>query len=245
LVSQSTTRGLLAGLPVTERLRSAASAASLARWALASTALAPLAMIAAWLAAEALQPAAYSPLHSSISGLAALGAADRWIVTSALFLVGACYVVTACCLAGVRRPARLVLLIASVSSFGIAYAPQPAHGSSPQHLAWTSLGAAAITVWPAFTASRATNPPLILRARTAAAVSVVFLALTAWLIVETQHDAALGLAERLVTSIQMTWPFIVALALRRKSGHSPLNVGARAQTAWHSTHPNGVVRSEW
>ena len=165
--------------------------------------------------AEALQPPSYSPLHSSISGLAALGATDRWIVTGALFLVGACYLVTAGCLPRLRRPARIVLLIAGISSIGIAFSPQPADGSSAMHMVWTCVGAAAITIWPAFTASRAPSPPVILRARGAVAVTAVFLVLSAWLMAETQHGSALGLTERLVPGVQITWPFIVALALRR------------------------------
>jgi hypothetical protein len=84
------------------------------------------------------------------------------------------------------------------------------------HLVWTCLGAAAITVWPAFTASRAPSPPLILRARGVAAVTVVFLVLSAWLMAETQHGSALGLTERLVPGLQITWPFVVALALRKQ-----------------------------
>jgi len=218
LVSDSTSRGLVAGLPIAARLRPASSRASLSRWAVVSTALAPLVMIGAWLVAEALQPPSYSPLHSSISGLAALGATDRWIVTSALFLVGACYLVTAACLPGQRAPSRIVLLIAGLSSVGIAVSPQPVQGTNPQHLVWTSLGAVAIAIWPAFTASRAASPPLILQARGAAAVTVVFLVLLAWLIAETQHGAALGLTERLVTGLQMTWAFIVALALKKAQG---------------------------
>jgi len=214
LVSQSISRSLLAGLPIPACLR-LASSASLARWAVVSTALPPLVMLGAWLVADALQPSSYSPLQSSISGLAALGATDRWIVTSALFLVGACYFVTAGCLQSLRMPARTVLLIAGVSSIGIAISPQPVHGSNAQHLVWTSLGAAAITVWPAFTASRAPSPPLILRARSPAAVTVVFLVLLAWLIAETQHGTVLGLAERLVSGTQITWPFVVALTLQK------------------------------
>jgi hypothetical membrane protein len=213
LVSQSTSRGLIAGLPIAVRLRLSSPGASVARWAAVSTALAPLAMIAAWLVAEALQPPSYSPLHSSISGLAALGATDRWIVTGALLLVGACYFVTAAALPGVRAAARIVLMVAGVCSIGIAVSPQPVDGSNPQHLVWTSLGAAAITVWPAFTASRAPAPPLILRPRAVAVVTVVFLVLSAWLVAETQHGSALGLTERLVSGIQITWPFIVILAL--------------------------------
>ena len=214
MVAQSTSRGLLASLPIAARLRPASTGASLVRWAVVSTALAPLAMIAAWLVAEALQPPSYSLLRSSISGLAALGATDRWIVTSALLLVGACYFVTAVCLPGLRPSARIVLVIAGLSSVGIAMSPQPVHGTNPQHLVWTSLGAVAIAVWPAFTASRAPSQPLILRPRGAAAVTVVSLALLTWLIAETQGGSALGLAERLVTGLQITWPFIVILALR-------------------------------
>jgi hypothetical membrane protein len=214
LVAQSTSRGLLAGLPIAARLRLAVSGAQAWRWATVSTALAPLLMVGAWLVAETLQPPSYSPLHSSISGLAALGATDRWIVTGALFLVGACYLVSASCLPGLRASARIVLLIAGISSVGIADSPQPVQGTNPQHLFWTSLGAVAISVWPAFTASRASSRSLILRPRVAAAVTAVFLILLAWLTAETQHGTVLGLAERLVTGIQVTWPFIVILALR-------------------------------
>ena len=109
-------------------------------------------------------------------------------------------------------------MVAGLSSIGIAVSPEPARGSTPQHLAWTSLGAVAITIWPAFTARRAPSQPLILRFRGAAAVTAVFLALLAWLVFETQGGTALGLAERLVSAVQVTWPLIVALALRRAAG---------------------------
>jgi hypothetical membrane protein len=175
-------------------------------------------MIGGWLAAEALQPPSYSPVRSTISGLAGLGGTGRWIMTSALFVVGAGYFVTAAGLPGVRVPARIVLMVAGLSSIGIAVSPEPVRGSTPQHLAWTSLGAAAITIWPALTASRAPSQPLILRARGAGAVTAVFLALLAWVVFETQGGTALGLAERLVSAVQVTWPFVVALALRRAAG---------------------------
>ena len=76
-------------------------------------------------------------------------------MTIALILVGACYFVTAACLPAVRVSARIVLMVAGLSSIGIAVSPEPTRGSTPQHLAWTSLGAVAITIWPAFTARRA------------------------------------------------------------------------------------------
>jgi hypothetical membrane protein len=208
--------------------------------------LAPVVMIVGWLVAGALQPPSYSPVRSTISGLAGFGGTDRWIMTSALIVVGACYFMTAVGLPAVRVPARIVLLVAGLSSIGIAVSPEPVGGSTPQHLAWTSLGEVAIAVWPAFTARREPSQPLILRSRGAAAVTAVFLALLGWLIFETQGGTALGLAERLVSGVQVTWPLIVALALRRTAGQygrpSPISrqaaaavpsrTGARAPATW-------------
>ena len=48
-----------------------------------------------------------------------------------------------------------------------------------------------------------------------AAVTAVFVALLGWLLAETRDGSVLGLAERLTSSIQTSWPFIIAVALRR------------------------------
>jgi hypothetical membrane protein len=206
------------GEPIPWRARPASSGWAVPGWAMASAALSPLVMIGGWLAAEALQPPSYSPLRSTVSGLSGLGGTDRWIMTSALVVVGACYFTTAAGLPGVRMPARIVLMVAGLSSIGIALSPEPVRGSTPQHLAWTALGAVAITVWPAFTARRSPSQPLILTPCGAGAVTAVFLALLAWLVFETQDGTALGLTERLVSAVQITWPFVVALALRHATG---------------------------
>lgn len=227
---------LTGGEPIPRRARADGSSWTVPGWAMASAALTPVVMIGGWLAAEALQPPSYSPVRSTISGLAGLAGTDRWIMTSALILVGACYFVTAVGLPGVRVPGRIVMMVAGLSSIGIAVSPEPARGSTPQHLAWTALGAVAITVWPAFTARRAPSQPLILSSRGAAAVTAVFLALLAWLVFETQGGAALGLAERLVSAVQVTWPFIVALALRRAAGQS-------ARGGAGSGHDHGLDRT--
>ncbi len=57
--------------------------------------------------------------------------------------------------------------------------------------------------------------PLILSVYSSAAVTAVFVALLEWLLAETRDGTVLGLAERLTTSIQTCWPFIIAVALRR------------------------------
>ncbi|HEX9358465.1 MAG TPA: DUF998 domain-containing protein [Streptosporangiaceae bacterium] len=184
-------------------------------WAVVSAGLPPILLTGGWLVAGALQPASYSPVRDTVSGLAGHAATDRWVMTGVLFLVGGCHLVTAAGLAGVRVAARALLMVAGLASIGIAASPQPVAGSTPQHLAWTALGAATITVWPAFTA-RCTSPrPLIVSPYGCAAVTAVFLALLCWLVIETRSGSVLGLAERLTSSVQTTWPFIVALALRR------------------------------
>src|SRR5450755_3635825 len=166
---------------------------------------------------------------------AGYGGTDRWIVTGALFGVGGCYFVTAAGLSGLRWPARLLLMVAGLSSIGIAASPEPVHGSTPEHVAWAVLGAVAIAVWPAFvTRPAATRPaarPLILNASSCVAVAAVFLVLLGWLFVETQGGADLGLAERLTSGVQTSWPFIAAVALRRSaslSGPPAPNVPADA-----------------
>ena len=62
---------------------------------------------------------------------------------------------------------------------------------------------------------RAPPRPLILSVYGSAAVTAVFVALLGWLLAETRDGSVLGLAERLTTSTQTSWPFITAVALRR------------------------------
>jgi Protein of unknown function (DUF998) len=183
-------------------------------WAVVSAALSPLLLTGGWLVADAVQPDSYSPVRKTVSVLAGYAGTDRWIMTSALLLVGCCNFVTAAGLTGVRLPARILLVVAGLSSIGIAASPEPVVGSTPQHLAWTSLGEVTIAVWPAFAGRRGSPRPLILSVRGTAVVTAVSIALLGWLVIETQGGSVLGLAERLVSSIQITWPFVVALALR-------------------------------
>ncbi|HEY6310254.1 MAG TPA: DUF998 domain-containing protein [Streptosporangiaceae bacterium] len=184
-------------------------------WATVAAGLSPVLIACGWLAAGALQPGSYSPVRQTISVLAGYGGTDRWVMTSALLAVGGCHLVTAAGLEGVRVQARILLVISGLCSIGIAASPEPAHGSTPQHLAWTALGAVTIAVWPAFTARHASGQPAILRARRSAAVTFAFVAMLGWLVAETQGGGVLGLAERLTSGVQDCWPFIVALTLRR------------------------------
>jgi Protein of unknown function (DUF998) len=196
---------------------SAPSRGAAAGWAIASAALSPILLVGAWAVADNRQPAPYSPVRQTMSVLAGHAATDRWIVTGAIVVASVCYLVTAMGLTGVRASARVVLVLAGVSGMGIAASPEPVHGSTPQHLAWTAVGAVALAVWPAFVARRRPPRPrpLVLSVHGSATVTAVFVALLGWVFIETRGGSALGLAERVTTTVQMSWPLFVALALRR------------------------------
>jgi hypothetical protein len=176
-------------------------------------------------------------VRATISAMAGQAGTDRWVMTGGIFLVGGCYLVTAVGLTGVRASARALLAVAGIAGIGIAASPEPARGTTPRHLAWTVLGAVTIAVWPAFAARRASPRPLILSVYGSAAVTAVFVALVGWLLAETRDGSVLGLAERLTSSFQTCWPFIIAVALRRSrrprlglaiGGSGSVGVGHRA-----------------
>lgn len=199
------------------------------RWAVWFAGVPPVLLTGAWLIADAVQPSSYSPVRQTVSVLAGQAGTERWIMTDALFLIGACYLLTAIGLVSVSRPARLLLAIGGLCSIGIALSPEPATGPSAAHLAWTGIGATAMAIWPAFTGGRRPRRPLVLTAGWAAAATAVFLVLLGWVVIETQGGSALGLAERLCSSAEATWPFVVALALRRSPAAAAGDAWAAAQ----------------
>jgi hypothetical protein len=195
-------------------------------WAIVSAGLAPILLTGAYLMAGLLQPASYSPVRSTISAMAGQAGTDRWVMTDGIVLVAGCYLVTAAGLTGVRASARALLAVAGMAGLGIAASPEPARGATPQHLGWTVLGAVTTAVWPAFAARRAAPGPLILSVSGSAAVTAVFVALLGWTLAETRDGSVLGLAERLTTSIQTSWPFIITVALRRTGSPVPARPSA-------------------
>jgi hypothetical protein len=212
--------------PALAQLRSHARTAAPSRgrtvppWAIVSAGLTPILLTGGWLVAGALQPASYNPVQATVSVMAGHAGTDRWVMTGALLLVGGFHLVTAAGLGAIRVSARVLLVLAGLSSVGIALSPEPVLGSTPQHLAWTSFGAVIITVWPAFAARPGSPQPLILSPRGSTVVTAVFLALLCWLVIETQGGSYLGVAERLTSSVQTSWPFVVAVVLWRHAART-------------------------
>jgi hypothetical membrane protein len=185
------------------------------RWAVISAGLSPVVLTSAWVVSDALQPASYSPMRQTISVLAGQDGTDRWLMTGALFLIGGCYLATAAGLGCLQLPGRSLLVLAGLCSIGVATSPEPATGPTLVHLAWTVIGGIAIAVWPAVASWSAPPDAEALRGRGAALATVVFLLLLAWVVVQTQGGNELGLAERMASSVPTTWPWVVALLLRR------------------------------
>jgi hypothetical protein len=200
-------------------------------WVLTCSGLSPVLLTGAWLIADARQPDSYSPIRQTVSVLSGYGGTDRWIVTSALLAIGVCYLVTAAGTSQLGRAAQVGLVVAGVSSFGIAACPEPAHGTTVQHAVWTGIGAVAMTVWPALVGRRGALSSALVQVRVTATVTVVFVALLGWFVFEAWRGGAVGLAERVASSIEICWPFVMAVALSgRKYTEDPAITGKRIGT---------------
>jgi hypothetical protein len=185
-----------------------------ARWCvLVCAGLSPVLLVGAWLIGDALQPGSYSPIRQTVSVMSGYGGTDRWIVTSALFVIGVCYFVTAAGMTVLGLAARIGLVVAGLTSVGIAACPEPAHGTTIQHAVFTGIGAITIAVWPALVVRRDGHSSALVGVRVATAVTVVFVGLLAWFVLEIKGGGSVGLAERVASSIQICWPFVVAVAI--------------------------------
>jgi hypothetical membrane protein len=182
-------------------------------WALASAGTAPVLLIGGWTLAEARQPPGYDPIRDTISALAALGATDRWVMTTALAGLGACHVLTAAGLGPARSSGRVVLATGGVATVLVATFPQPVHGNSVAHTVAATVAFVALGAWPALAARRHSRTPLLTR-RASAAATGVLLGLVVWFAAEI-HGGQRGLAERAAAGAQALWPLAVVVTSRR------------------------------
>jgi hypothetical membrane protein len=181
-------------------------------WGVVSSAMAPVLLIGGWTVAAALQPRPFNAVASTISSLAAVGAADRWVMTLALLAVGACDVVTGLALRPAAMPGRLILIAGGMAGVLVAANPEPASGGSPQHAFWATGGFLALAVWPVGARRRGPLVPFGLRPAVAAVATGVLFGLLAWFGAELiMRGTQIGLAERVLTGAQAAWPLAVVL----------------------------------
>ena len=99
-------------------------------WGVLSALAAPLLLVAGWTIASVLQPRPFSTLAGTVSALAAVGAADRWVMTFAFAAHGACEVVTGLALRPAAAPGRLILMAG-----GLAFTRLPKRTFAPSRAA--------------------------------------------------------------------------------------------------------------
>ena len=97
-------------------------------WDLVSSAAAPALQVGGWTWAARLQPRPVDPVANTVSALAAVGAADRWVMTLTLALVGICYIVTGIALRPAGPAGRLILVAGAAAGMLVTVNPQPAYG---------------------------------------------------------------------------------------------------------------------
>lgn len=183
------------------------------RAALVSATVAPVALIGGWTLAQSRQPDDYDALRDTISALAASAAPHRWIMTTALLVLGLCHVVTAVCLTDATVPGRVLLAGGGVATIVVACAAQPAAA----HVPAATVAFVALAVWPAVAG--------VPTRRSALLASLVLLGLLGWLSVELT-GGLLGLSERCLAAAQALWPLVVVLFVRFGRARAVLHDGA-------------------
>lgn len=185
-------------------------------WGIVSSAVPPVLLAAGWTIAASLQSQPYDPIGDTVSALAGTGATDRWLMTVAFAVAGACEIITGLALRAARPAGRLALIAGGTA--GILVAAYPVHmgdGAPAAHIVWSVIGLAALSVWAVAASYRGPAVPWALRPEVAAAVSVLLLVLLAWFGLELITSGGhAGLAERVLGEAQSGWPFVVVMACR-------------------------------
>jgi len=194
-------------------------------WGVVSSAAAPVLLVGGWTVAARLQPRSFNAVASTISALAADGAADRWVMTLVLLAVGVCDVVTGLALRPAAAPGRLILIAGGIAGVLVAATPEPATGGSPAHAFWATIGFIALTAWPLGGLRRGSSVPGGLRPTVSAVAAGALLGLLVWFAAELMTGGGqVGLAERVLAEAQAVWPLAVVL------------------TCWRSMSPAGCPR---
>jgi hypothetical membrane protein len=185
-------------------------------WGVVSSAAAPALMVAGWSVAAGLQPRSVDPLAEPVSALAAVGAANRWVMSLTFVVVGACVFVTALALRPARAPGRLILMAGAVAGMLVAVNPEHPGTSYPvPHMICAAAGCAGVVAWPAGAWHRGLSVPWALRPAVSAGAVAVLVALVAWFGVELVTGGGLaGLAERIFGAALALWPLAVVASCR-------------------------------
>src|SRR4029077_4453053 len=133
-----------------------------------SSTAAPVLLVGGWTVAAGLQPRSFNPVTSTISALAAHGAADRWGMTLVLLAVGVCDVVTSLALRPAAAPGRLILIAGGMAGVLVAANPEAARGGSLAPSVLGAIGLVHLSAWPLGALRRGSSVPGGLRSAVSA-----------------------------------------------------------------------------
>jgi hypothetical membrane protein len=173
-------------------------------------------MVAGWTIAARLQPSPVNPIAEPVSALAAVGAADRWVMSLTFVVVGACVLVTGLALRPARAPGRLMLMAGAVGGMLVAANPEhPGTNFPVGHMICAAAGCIGVVAWPAGAWQRGRSVPWALRPAVSVGAVAVLLALVTWFGLELLTGGGLaGLAERLFGAALALWPLAVVTSCR-------------------------------
>ena len=181
-----------------------------------SAAFAPVLLIGGWQLAAVRQSGGFDPVGQTISALAARGATDRWIMTTALAGVGVCHVITAAGLRSAAVAGRLLFATGGAATVLLAALPQPLAGDSTAHIATAAVIFPALSLWPALAWRRGGQPGPAVWLVAASGL----LGLLGWFAFENFGGGPrIGLSERVLAGAQAIWPLVAVLLARRRSLH--------------------------
>lgn len=198
-------------------VRPAPPAAGAALFGLFSAAGAPLFLVGGWTWAAALQMAPFDPITETISALAAVEADARWVMTAALYAVGACHVITAVSLRAARLPGRLLQVFGGLCTMLVAATPLSQRTSPGFHMLFATAALGSLAVWPALAMRRDAGAPVLLRPAAALGAAALMIAPLVWLAVQISLRTHVGLAERVAAAAQALWPLAVVISSRRRA----------------------------
>ncbi|GAA3784900.1 DUF998 domain-containing protein [Streptomyces phyllanthi] len=206
-----------------------------------SSGCAPVLLAAGWMIAGVLEGPAYDPATQTISVLAAVGASGFWVMTGALVALGVCHLLTAWGLRAAALAGRLALGGGGVAALVVALFPTESSGGSLPHGSVAAVGFALMALWPVLATVRGEAAPWGLRPVPALAGTALMSVTAAWFLIEAQTDGAIGVAERVVTSLQSLWPFVVVVSCFRHPGRDaiqqPRRPGGPSDPRGNGRHP--------
>ena len=196
-----------------------------------ASAVGPIVLVGGWTVAARLQPPPFDSVTETVSALAAVGAAHRWVMTLTFVVVAICDIVTAIALRPARTAGRLTLVAGSVAGLLVAVTPQHS-GGSLAHAIWATIGFGGMTLWPAMAWQRGPSIPWGLRPAACGWAVVALAILAAWFGAEVVMGASeVGLAERIVGVAQALWLLAVVLSSRPRRSSARLH-GRVDLAAW-------------